>query len=65
MTEDTVMARRFTEWFGLQHREADAPCLLDGDRRFLSKLCRRCGYWRHAATRMPRYSWCPEPDRKP
>ena len=46
------------------NREPDAPCLLDGERNFLCKLCRRCGYWRMFRTTMPRYRYCDEPTNK-
>jgi len=54
--------RRWDEWLELEQRDPNEPCLLDGERRFMRKLCRRCGYWRMFSREMTKYYYCEKAD---
>ena len=45
-------------WLYARQRDPQAPCCLDEARPDPVRVCRRCGYRRHAAGVMPRYQMC-------
>ena len=50
-------------WLYARVRDPQAPCCLDEARPDPVRVCRRCGYRRHAAGNMPRYQMCGQPER--